>query len=323
MGLLLFLFLCIFAVILIASALAFSFWDTQRKKQVSSSLKTVVAPSEHDQDRSVLFIKRPGDDDALTRLLRRFDFTERLRMFIAQSGLDWDVNKFGFAVLGLGAAGVLIGLKFRILLYPWLSSLALGFVLAIAPYLYLSFKRKQRFAAFEEQFPEALDFLARSMRAGHAFSISLEMLGEESPDPLGHEFRTLFNEQNLGASIETALANLGRRVPLVDVRFFISAVMLQRQTGGNLSEILTRLGYIIRERFRVRGAVKAASAHGRITAVILTLLPIFLTIALTLIAPAYLRMLVDDSDGKYLIMAAIAAQLTGYYFIRRIVNIKV
>src|SRR5262252_7409071 len=110
------------------------------------------------------------------------------------------------------------------------------------------------------------------MRAGHAFSVSLEMLGQESPDPLGREFRALFNEQNLGAAIEVALASLARRVPLVDVRFFVSAVMLQRQTGGNLSEILTRLGYVIRERFRLRGQVKAASAHGRITAVILTLL---------------------------------------------------
>ena len=118
----------------------------------------------------------------------------------------------------------------------------------------------------EEQFPESLDFLARSMRAGHAFSISLEMLGEEMADPLGQEYRTLFNEQNLGAPLDVALRNFAERVPLLDVRFFTSSVLLQKQTGGNLSEILGRLAYVIRERFRLKGQVKAASAHGRMTA---------------------------------------------------------
>ena len=142
----------------------------------------------------------------------------------------------------------------------------------------------------EEQFPEALDFLARSMRAGHAFSISLEMLGEEMADPLGQEFRALFNEQNLGAPLEIALRNFTERVPLLDVRFFTSSVMLQKQTGGNLSEILSRLAYVIRERFRLKGQVKAASAHGRLTATILTLLADrHHGIACSLIAPGYLQ----------------------------------
>ena len=125
---------------------------------------------------------------------------------------------------------------------------------------------------FEEQFPEALDFLARSMRAGHAFTISLEMIGEEIRDPLGQEFRALFNEQNLGAPLESAMANFTMRVPLLDVRFFTSSVMLQKQTGGNLSEILQRLAYVIRERFKLKGQVKAAAAHGKMTAGILTVL---------------------------------------------------
>jgi len=197
---------------------------------------------------------------------------------------------------------------------------AIGFSL---PYLFVRFKRNRRFAMFEEQFPEALDFLARSMRAGHAFSVSLEMLGNESPDPIGQEFRTLFNEQNLGAPLDVAFANMLRRYPLVDVRFFVSSVMLQKQTGGNLSEILVRLSYVIRERFRLKGQVKAASAHGRLTATILTVMPICLMFAMFFVAPGYLQGMANDPDGKYLILAALVAQLLGYYFIRKIIRIKV
>ena len=184
-------------------------------------------------------------------------------------------------------------------------------------------KRKKRLNTLEEQFPESLDFLARSMRAGHAFSISLEMLGEEMDDPLGQEFRALFNEQNLGAPIDIALRNFALRVPLLDVRFFTSSVLLQKQTGGNLSEILSRLAYIIRERFRLKGQVRACSAHGRITATILTLMPIATMLGLLLVAPGYLQGMANDSDGKYMIGGTIVAQLLGNFFIKKIINIKV
>ena len=161
------------------------------------------------------------------------------------------------------------------------------------------------------------------MRAGHAFTISLEMLGEELPEPLGQEFRTLFNEQNLGAALEVALTNLSDRVPLVDVRFFSSSVLLQKQTGGNLAEILTQLANVIRERFRLKGQVKAASAHGRMTATILTMLPVCTMLALLFVAPGYLQGMAEDSDGKFLIGGAILAQVLGNFFIKKIINIKV
>jgi tight adherence protein B len=161
------------------------------------------------------------------------------------------------------------------------------------------------------------------MRAGHAFSISLEMVGEEMADPLGQEYRALFNEQNLGAPLDVALRNFGTRVPLLDVRFFTSSVLLQRQTGGNLSEILTRLAYIIRERFRLKGQVKAASAHGRLTATILTLLPVGTMLGLLVVAPGYLQGMAEDSDGKWMIGGAVAAQILGNFFIKKIINIKV
>jgi tight adherence protein B len=199
----------------------------------------------------------------------------------------------------------------------------MGSIGLMLPYLFVLRKRSKRMAAFEEQFPDALDFLARSMRAGHAFTISLEMMSDEMPDPVGVEFRTLFNEQNLGAPIELALKNLTERVPLLDTRFFASAVMMQRQTGGNLSEILTRLAYVIRERFRLRGQVRAASAHGRMTAGILTAMPICTMFGLLLVAPGYLQGMAADPDGRYLIGGCIVAQVIGNLCIRKIIRIKV
>jgi tight adherence protein B len=209
------------------------------------------------------------------------------------------------------------------LLNGFTTAVALALFFGSIPYLVVRAKRKKRLATLEEQFPESLDFLARSMRAGHAFSISLEMLGEEMADPLGQEFRALFNEQNLGAPIDIALRNFTTRVPLLDVRFFTSSVLLQKQTGGNLSEILSRLAYVIRERFRLKGQVKAASAHGRLTATILTLLPVGTMLALLFVAPGYLQGMAEDPDGKYMIGGAIGAQILGNFFIKKIINIKV
>jgi tight adherence protein B len=321
-ALLIFLFFCIFAAILIGCAVAFAFLENQRKKQVKTALQTAVS-GEAPAEKPVLLIQREKQDDVLQRLLRRLNLADRLKWAIAQAGLQFGVEQFAMATAVLAVVGLLLGYRLNFLFYHWLSALALGAAGALLPYAYVHLKRKQRFAEFEEQFPEALDFLARSMRAGHAFSISLEMLGQESPEPVGHEFRALFNELNLGAQVEVALTNLVRRVPLIDVRFFVSAVMLQRQTGGNLSEILTRLGYVIRERFRLRGQVKAASAHGRLTAIILTAMPIVMAIALSFVQPKYLQTMANDPDGKYLILGAIVAQVLGYLTIRRIINIKV
>src|SRR5580704_12223928 len=151
--------------------------------------------------------------------------------------------------------------------------------------MYVCKKRGEQLDEMESQLPDALDFLARSMRAGHAFTISLEMAGDEIAEPLGQEFRALFNEQNLGAPLERSLTNFCKRVPLSDIRFFSSAVLLQRQTGGNLGEVLGRLSHIIRERFRLKGQVRATSAHGKLTATILTVLPIATLGGLLVVSP--------------------------------------
>jgi tight adherence protein B len=313
-----FLFFCILAVVLVATAIGLNFLEIQRKRQVTSVLRSIDGQPAQENESTIL--REPSDRESA---LNRLTITRPLETALQQSGLRWSVSQLLIAMVAGGGVGLVLGWKFNFFVFSGLSSLIFGAAGALLPLLYVNFKRQRRFDAFEEQFPEALDFLARSMRAGHAFSVGLEMLGEESPEPLGLEFRTLFNEQNLGAPMEVAFANMVRRVPLLDVRFFVSAVMLQKQTGGNLSEILVRLAYIIRERFRLKGQVRAASAHGRMTAIILTLMPIALMIGLFFVAPGYLQGMANDPDGKYLILAALIAQILGYFFIRKILRIRI
>jgi tight adherence protein B len=315
-------FVVIFVLILLAVSVAMKFFDARRKSQVAGMLKTAAGETvititnllkEVEADRG------PG----IRRLFSTSMFRKHAQAQIQQAGMSWSPTRM-IAAMGLATIpGLGIGALAPFLLNGPLTGIALACVFATIPYLWVRHKRKQRLNQLEEQFPDSLDFLARSMRAGHAFSITLEMLGEEMADPLGQEYRALFNEQNLGAPLELALRNFTERIPLLDVRFFTSSVLLQRQTGGNLSEILARLAYVIRERFRLKGQVKAASAHGRMTATILTLLPIGTMGCLLMVAPGYLQGMASDPDGKKLIGAAIVAQLLGNFFIKKIINIKV
>ncbi len=314
-------FLVIFALVLIAVSVGWSFLEAQRKKKVVGMLQTVTG--ETIVSETTVLKEAGGEEDPLTQLVARFNLTQKLQARIQQAGLDWSVGKFLLLTAAGMVIGALVGLRFKILIFQWSSSIGLALILGFLPYVYVMRKRTARLGAFEEQFPEALDFLARAMRAGHAFSVSLEMLADESPEPLGKEFRQVFNEQNLGSPIEVALQNLATRIPLLDVSFFVSSVMLQKETGGNLAEILTKLAYVIRERFRLKGQVKAASAHGRVTGLVLSVMPIVVMFALLIVAPGYLQGMAKDPDGKWIILGAIVGQLVGYYFIRRIVNIKV
>jgi tight adherence protein B len=315
-------FVVVFALMLLAISMALKFLDAQRKKQVSDMLETASGETTVSVT-NLLKELEPDRPTGLKRLLTSLQFSRHAAEQIQQAGLNWSPTRL-LAAMGLMAIpGLGLGAMVPFLLNGWVTAVVLALVFGGTPYFIVRHKRSKRLAALEEQFPEALDFLARSMRAGHAFSISLEMLGEELADPLGQEFRALFNEQNLGAPLDLALRNFTLRVPLLDARFFTSSVLLQKQTGGNLSEILSRLAYVIRERFRLKGQVRAASAHGRLTATILTLLPVFTMLALLVVAPGYLQGMAEDSDGKWMIAGAIGAQVLGNFFIKKIINIKV
>ena len=315
-------FVVVFALMLLAVSVGLKFIDARRKKQVVDMLHT--ASGEPVVTVGTLLKEIESDKPSgFKRALNTFQFSKHATEQIQQAGLNWSASRL-IAAMGLAMIpGLGIGSMVPFLFNGPTTAVALALLFGAIPYMIVRKKRTKRLNTMEEQFPEALDFLARSMRAGHAFSISLEMLGEELADPLGQEFRALFNEQNLGAPLDLALHNFTTRVPLLDARFFTSSVLLQKQTGGNLSEILSRLAYVIRERFRLKGQVKAASAHGRLTATILTLLPIGTMLALLVVAPGYLQGMADDPDGKWLIGGAIFAQILGNFFIKKIINIKV
>jgi tight adherence protein B len=315
-------FIVVFALILMAVSVGLKFFDARRKSQMVNMLQTaagepVVAVT------SLLKEIEPENPGGIKQVITSLHFAKHAQVQIMQAGLAWSASRLITTMFVTALIGFLIGLLLPGAAGGLALAIAISTAFGAAPYLYVRRKRKKRLDTLEEQFPEALDFLARSMRAGHAFTISLEMLGEEAPDPLGQEFRALFNEQNLGAPLDSALRNFTDRVPLLDVRFFTSSVLLQKQTGGNLAEILQRLAYVIRERFRLKGQVKEASAHGRLTATILTVLPIATMCGMLVVAPGYLQSMANDSDGKKLIVGAIIAQILGNICIKKIINIKV
>ena len=315
-------FVVVFALILLAVSVALKFFDARRKKQVTGMLQTASGETVVTTTHLLKEIEldKPG---GIKGVIKTFQFSKHAQEQIQQAGMSWSSTRL-LAAMGLAMIpGLGLGALVPFIMNGPTTALILAVAFGTMPYLFVRHKRKKRLEKLEEQFPESLDFLARSMRAGHAFSISLEMVGDELPDPLGQEFRALFNEQNLGAPLDVALRNFTDRVPLLDVRFFTSSVLLQKQTGGNLSEILSRLAYVIRERFRLKGQVKAASAHGRLTATILTLLPVATMLGLLVVAPGYLQGMAEDSDGKYMIGGAIIAQILGNFFIKKIINIKV
>ncbi len=315
-------FIVVFALILLSVSVGLKFFDARRKGQMVNMLQTaagepVIAIT------NLLKEIEPENAAGLKQLVSSLHFTRHAQVQMIQAGLNWTATRL-IATMGiLAASGLVLGFLLPASFGGLIPAVCLAALLGALPYIYVRRTRTKRLDKVEEQFPEALDFLSRSMRAGHAFTISLEMLGEESPDPLGQEFRALFNEQNLGAPLDVALTNLTNRVPLLDVRFFTSSVLLQKQTGGNLSEILQRLAYVIRERFRLKGQVKAASAHGRLTATILTVLPIATMLGLLFVAPGYLQGMAADPDGRKMIFGAIFAQILGNICIKKIINIKV
>lgn len=316
-------FFFIFAVIMLALMLGFSHLEKRRKKQITGVLKT-VKDAETRAIVNVLREPQSSIDQSLSRYLSGIDFIAGLETRLRQSGLNWSLSKLFGTCAKAGVAGAILGAVLPISRYPMAARISvLGILFFCAPLFYMLRKRSQRLKECEEQMPDALDFLARSMSAGHALSITLEMVGQELPDPLGYEFRKMANEQNLGATLEIALRNLGDRVPLLDIRFFAASITLQKQTGGNLGEILLRLSRVIRERFQLRGKIKAVSAHGRLTALVLGGLPIFTMIAMLVVAPGYLQSMAADPIGKKLIGGAVAAQVLGNLVIRKIIDIKV
>jgi tight adherence protein B len=263
---------------------------------------------------------------AFDMLLRRSERISRLQTLLEQAGLNMRAgNVLIFSVLSAAmvalAAFAVSGPLPRNETVPFVcAAAALGVVL---PYTYAARRRTLRFQKFEELFPEAIDTLGRAVRAGHAFTMALEIVCNEFSEPVATEFRKLYEEQKFGMPVRDALVNLTERVPLVDVKFFATAVMLQRETGGNLAEILDNLSYMIRERFKILRQVRVYTAQGRLTMMLLMGLPPVIVITMLIVSPGFIQPLFNDPIGHMLIAAGITLQTIGYFVIRRIIQIQV
>jgi tight adherence protein B len=265
-------------------------------------------------------VQNVGPLPAVDRILAGTTKGSGLARWIDQSGLN--VSLSGVMLVALALAGLMAlvaGLIARSK-YALPVGAAVGFAL---PFVFLSFKRTRRLRSFEEQFPDGLDLIARALKAGHAFATGLKMVADEMPEPVGPEFRKTFDEQNFGLPLKDALDNLTMRVPSLDVRFFATAVLIQRETGGNLSEILENLAHVVRERFKILRQVRVYTAHGRFTGYVLLALPAVLCIALSFINPEHMNLLFRERMGQMMLLGALGLQTAGYVWIKQVIKIEV
>jgi tight adherence protein B len=314
----------VFVVVSLAVFAVASLFDQRsaRARLLRDRLASVqkAAEREPSQELALLRDEMLSQIPALDNLLRRSARISNLQVVLEQAGMEMRAGTV--LLLGvvcaviLGVATLLIS---KSVMFGWVA-LLLG---AILPYSYASFRRSRRFAKFEELFPEAIDTLARAVRAGHAFTTALELISNEVAEPIASEFRKLFEEQKFGMPVRDALMNLAERIPLVDVKFFVTAVMLQRETGGNLAEILDNLSYMIRERFKILRQVRVFTAQGRLTMLLLMCLPPVIVIVMEIMNPSFIRPLFDDPIGHTLIVGGLVLQTLGYFVIRKIIQIQV
>lgn len=256
----------------------------------------------------------------LNELMKAADISPAMRKVIRQANLEWTLSSIvlGSIVLGVGSA-LLIYLRTGALLV----SLAIGFCLGSIPWMMVLRARKKRFAAFEEKLPEALDLVVSALRAGHGFTNSIGLVAKEAGEPIASEFRQVFDEQNFGLDLRVAMNNLSDRVPITDVNLIVSAVLIQRDSGGNLAEILEKAAIIIRERFRLRRQIRVNTAQGRLTGWILALAPVVLGVLMYLLDPQRVSMLWTRPLGVKLLWAAVIMDVIGALIIRKIVRTPV
>ena len=320
--------LLVFVIVAVCFFVAASLIDERnsRARLMRERLNAAQKPSEREPSEELALLRDEtlSKIPAFDQLLKRSQRVTQLQDMISQADMQYRVGNF---LVICGVSGLTLGA----ILFIWSRSsqyapilgwvgLILGFVM---PYGYLSYRRTQRFDKFEELFPEAIDTLSRAVRAGHAFTTALELIANEVSEPVAGEFRKLFEEQKFGLPVRDALLNMVDRVPLVDVKFFVTAVMLQRETGGNLAEILDNLSYVIRERFKVLRQVRVYTAQGRLTMMLLMGLPPVIVTVMWLMNPQFIMPLFTDPIGHVLLVAGLTLQTIGYFVIRKVIRIQV
>jgi len=310
------------AVVLLLEG-AYVFWSDNKSpevRRIEQRLRAISAGGHGEADAHLMKERVMSHAPALNRLLLDLPKAQQLDRLLVQAGSRSTVAHLLTICLLLGVASLMCGLLLR---WSLPSTLVLAAVLASAPLLRLVLMRQRRLKQLEAQLPDALDLIARALRAGHAFTSALSMVAEQGPEPIAVEFKTTFDEISFGISGDHALNNLAARVPVTDLRYFVMAVIIQRETGGNLAELLTNLAQLIRERFKLLGKVRALSAEGKLSAVILTGLPFCVAGAIQVLNPNYLAVLFTDTMGIKLVIGALVMMVVGIFAMWRIIDIHV
>jgi len=289
--------------------------DIQLQKRVAEALQDFGSQ----EDIQIYRDDTIGGSPAINRILSSLDFIRKLDQFIRQAGVRITVSRLLVFCALAGVLALLAALTITNIVLAIIPAAAA----AMMPYIYVSILRRKRLRKINEQLPDTLDLLGRSLAVGHAFSEALNQVANEMPDPIATEFRIVFEEQKLGLSTKAALDGLSERVPLTDLRLCITAMHIQRETGGNLAEILEKVGQTIRERFKLMEDFRTLTTSSRGSAWILCALPFAIVFMLTLINPDYMSLLLHDQRGHYVLGAAAVLQFLGILTIRKILAIRV
>lgn len=301
---------------------AYLAWNASRGPEAQRLTRRVHTAATRDAERSVALAKKRAfsSHPVLQRLLAALPHVTTLDRLLMQSGKQWTVAGFAAASLALGVLAWALAHWFAL---PFALQLAAGAAAATLPLQLALRARNKRLNKIENQLPDALDLMSRALRAGHAFPNALKMVGEEMKDPIAGEFATVFDEVNFGVSMPDALMNMANRVPSTDLRYFVVAVLIQRDTGGNLSELLGSISKIIRDRIKLLGQVRVLSAEGKMSAWVLGLLPFGAATLIHLTNPKFLEVLFTDTAGRKMVGFALTMMVVGVFAMRRIVKIRV
>ena len=311
------IFAVTFGVGAAASAAAWAYIERRNRPESPKQPRRDIRTFRDSLLRSESLSTLSGYNDLLSRL----SFVPKLKELLQQANVNWSVGRVIAMMLLCGV--VALNLALRSGLVPVIGAILLAAAAAAGPVIYLTRLRDKRYRQIEEQLPEALDYLSRAVVAGNSLPMSMELMADEVGEPLSIEIRKTVDEYNLGSPMEQALRSLAERLPMIDVQFFVSAVLTQSRTGGNLHDLLDNLSETIRERASLKGQVRALTANGRLTAIILTALPILIAIMMWFVNPSYFMVLLTHPLGKVLVFAAICAQVAAYFVINKIVDIKV
>lgn len=313
----------LFALFLVLGAyLLATHGSDSKRSQLRRRLSEALLHSAHTDDIEVVLARNElmSEIPWMNRALLRVQAALQLRRMLDQADLHITPSRL---LMFSGMAGMLAGLAVSVISVSILLMFFVGLLAAAVPFVHVWHTRRRRFDRFLEHLPDALDLMARALSAGHGFAEAMQMISAEMPEPIATEFRKTYEEQNLGLSLKLALGNLTDRIPLLDLRMCVTAVLIQRETGGNLAEILEKVSYTIRERFRIMGDLKTLTTSSRMSAWLLCGLPIFVAVVITFMNPDYMSILWKDPRGHYLIATAMGLQVTGMLIVRKILNIKI